>query len=132
MDDNFISSYTNLSNSSSLNDASSKEYRQLMREYTIFETELLMVSMQAGNYLGIALLFGEKGNLSSMGLQFSEMIVQSLLMRPLLQFEKEEEQLWKTFRDYDPKFFKSYVTGMESGEYPIVGLGLDEYPIVEL
>jgi hypothetical protein len=53
MDDNFISSYTNLSNSSSLNDASSKEYRQLMREYTIFETELLMVSMQAGNYLGI-------------------------------------------------------------------------------
>lgn len=120
MDDNFIASYTNLSNSSSLNDASSKEYRQLMREYAIFETESLMESMHAGNYLGIGSLFGEKGRLSSMGLQFSEMIVQSLLMRPLLQFEKGEEQLWKTFRDYDPKFFKSYVTGMESGEYPII------------
>ncbi|GFH61763.1 hypothetical protein CTEN210_18239 [Chaetoceros tenuissimus] len=123
MDDNFIASYNSLPNSSSLYHANSKEYTQLMREYAVFETDSIIESMHAGNYLGIGSLFGEKGNLSSMGLQFSEMVVHSLLFRPLLQYEKEEQKLWKTFRDYDSKFFKSYVTGMES--VPLKGRWLD-------
>lgn len=121
MDDNFIASYTSLSSSSKLEDARSKEYIQLLREFSNFETISMIESMNDGNYLGIGSLFGEKGNLSSMGLQFSEMLVYSNLMRPILKFENEDEQLWKTFRDYDPKFFKSYITGMKSGKYPICG-----------
>jgi hypothetical protein len=120
IDENYMEANESIPESHWSNNYENEEYNKYYSELSSLPFRFLARDMKDGKY---PFQIGDINGLNKTGLM---MIYQELLScrsRSALEFEDEETQRWKTFRDVDPSNYPSHFTGM--GSIPLKGKWLE-------
>eukprot|EP00978_Attheya_sp_CCMP212_P034554 scaffold145239_cov45-Attheya_sp.AAC.1 len=120
IDENYIEANKSVPESHWSDNYENEEYNKYYSELSSLPFQFLARDMKDGNY---PFQIGDINGLNKTGLTMIHYELLSLRSHSALEFEDEETQRWKTFRDVDPSNFTSYFTG--TGSIPLKGKWLE-------
>jgi hypothetical protein len=123
IDENYIKANESIPESHWSNNYENEEYNKYYSAMSSLLLRFLARDMKDGNY---PFQIGDINGLNKTGLTMIYQELLSMRSHSALEFEDEETQRWKTFRDVDPSNFTSYFTGMESIPFKGKWLELDD------